>query len=750
MTARGTGWDRWAIAAATGVVLLFMAVSVQKLWSADFWGNLQTGERILERGSLPRVEENSYTAAGKPLVEVRWLYCVVTALGWRVGAWALCVGMAVVLGVMWAVVVWPSRRVLWRPEAMLLLGLGLAAGSARWVHRPELATGLCVALFLVGLDGAGRRGRPAWWLVAVQVVWVNSHSLYFLGPVLAWMFAGSAAVDVARSRRGGWKAAGGQGLLAGAVTGACWINPYFHGGAMYALAIMGEMQNATADFISELRSPLTIPLSVWRWDLWAQAVLVAAVAVTYGLNWRRITLARLGVLVLMVYLGASAQRSAALVAIMGVWAGLTNLAERRDRRPLAFAGAVLRRAALAAAGIGAVGAAWYQASDRAWTEIGVGRETGLGVVDWDLATGAADFVVVNELGDRVFNSMHDGYYLGWRSGGKIKVFINGRTDVFGSDLLLEFASVGPGNWDAVSAKWGIHTAVLQVRGFERLVGSLVEHPGWALVYLDHRNVVFVRNRPEAQAVVAKYRIDPTAAWTARTERPDEVEWWKRAIGGRGRPWHTFGMAQSFLAIGSVGNAERYLERTLERFPNHERAIAELAALYRFAGRTAAGDQVFGRLRAKSEWARYSERTLANRLSDAGRREEAITAMERAVSQGEREPQVLVTLGDWYFGAKNYGTAKTQYEAAVKAGVDTAEEWKKLGYAREQTGDIGGAGQAYERSLDRDANQHEVWYLLGLVQARQGDRAAASRSLERALRIKPDYAGAKRALEGLRR
>jgi hypothetical protein len=58
-----------------------------------------------------------------------------------------------------------------------------------------------VAVFLVVLDGVARGSmrRRGWLLPALQVGWVNSHTVFIMGPVLAWLFAGAdAAARVAR------------------------------------------------------------------------------------------------------------------------------------------------------------------------------------------------------------------------------------------------------------------------------------------------------------------------------------------------------------------------------------------------------------------------------------------------------------------------------------------------------------------------------------------------------------------------
>jgi Flp pilus assembly protein TadD len=762
----------WLVAIAA-LALLFLAVSVQKIWAGDFWGQLRTGQLILERGALPHADEYTFTSAGREVREVRWLYCVLIALGWRIGAWFLCLATAAVLGVVWAVVIVPARRAMASPVSILIVGLGLVAGAGRWVLRPELATDVFVAVFLVMLHGLWDTGtlRLSWVrgavpclaanrmtvLVMSQILWVNLHSVPILGPALAWLFLGSALGERAlkavwpgapvgrRSTGAIWRFA----AIAAAVTGACWVNPYFHRGAIFGFEMWREYQRGSivSEMLRELQSPFSVPFEGWTWDFWVAAVLALATTVLCVLNRRRMGVARWGVLALALYLAGSGVRNTSLLAVMGVWLSLRCVSDLKEHGWELHVG--VARAISALTAVAALAMAWWVATDRAWIAINAPRETGLGVVEWDVASGAADFVVASGADPRVYNSMRDGHFLTWRSGGKIKVFVDGRTDVPTEAFYREYMSLNSRTFAAIWDKWHINTAVVPVRGFEQSIRVLMKSPVWVLVYMDHRNMVFVRQRPEQADLVPKFRVDPAKVWPVPQEPRERIESWKAAIGGRVRPWYLSGMAESFLAIGSLTNAEAYLRKTLEVSPRHERALAELAALLRFAGRAAEGDAVYAKLKTKSEWAQYSERALVGYFTDAGRLEEAAAAMQRAVDAGATEPALFVSLGDWNFEHKAYAAARSDYERAVKGGTDAAAEWKKLGYACEQTSDPAAAEVAYRRSLARDGDQHEVWYLLGMVQARRGDRAGARVSLERAVKIKPDFAPAQRALEGLK-
>jgi len=99
---------------------------------------------------------------------------------WRGGAWWGGGGGAGM---------WPARRVMGEPGAVLIVALGLAAGMTRWVMRPELVTYLCVACSWWGWRKAAKQQSrqsskwrlQGWRLVLLQIVWTNAHGLFVLG-----------------------------------------------------------------------------------------------------------------------------------------------------------------------------------------------------------------------------------------------------------------------------------------------------------------------------------------------------------------------------------------------------------------------------------------------------------------------------------------------------------------------------------------------------------------------------------------
>ena len=129
--------------------------------------------------------------------------------------------------------------------------------------------------------------------------------------------------------------------------------------------------------------------------------------------------------------------------------------------------------------------------------------------------------------------------------------------------------VKPGTRIGTMDATDINTAILERQYFGTLVRAVAASPRWALVYIDARDLVFVRNVPAHAALIQRYRIDPRLPYAPRGPEPEETPGgWRRFIGSVEQPWYSYAMARNFLALGSAANAERFLVRGLERFPGH--------------------------------------------------------------------------------------------------------------------------------------------------------------------------------------
>lgn len=745
------------------VALLFVTLSVQRIWNADLWWQLGTGRWILEHLTVPRHDFLSYTAAGREWIELRWLFCVMSFAAWRLGGASLLIlGQTVVLAAAFLVVVWPSRRVVTQLSGAGILALGVAAASDRFVVRPELISFLLLAVYLVVLEGhvRGRNRHLIWLLPVLQVLWVNSHTLFIFGPALAWAFAGGQLLQRFLPPRGAGKdrsgAAGRLLLLAAGITAACWINPYGHRGALFPLLLFREIQpgSVLGQSVQEFRSPWS--MSGWPAFLWAAAALALISAFTFVLNRRRVDLTRCGIWLAFLYLSLLAVRNVSGFALVATWAALRNLEAVAAQRPAARSRRGLLPAASAAhlvlAGL-LIFTAWYVASGRYAQRTGDVRRFGLGIVEERAPAAATDFIVRSGATPQLLNDLSDGSYLIWSAGERFRVFVDGRLEVYGEPLIAQYLWTtrhdwqDPEEWNRFAGRLGINTAMLNREYHGSLLKLLSRTPDWALVHLDPRNAVFVRDIPAHRSLIESQRIDLDRPWTPRGE--DELpRGWRRWIGAVGRPWYSFGMAKLFLAVGSVDNAAASLERGLASFPDHVEMRWTLAQIYRSRGRDAEADRLLAGLRLPVHQGVRADRLLAQLLSLAGRPSEAIVALERA-SRSSEDVALLAELGEVCLRARDYRRATEAYRRAVALKPAMPSYWVNLGLAYQQLGEAGDAIEAYKRALSHDPSLVQVHNQLGILLARRGELAEAASCFEKALAIEPDYAPARANLDRLR-
>lgn len=615
-------WAGWVCLAAVG--LLLCCLSIQKIWAADIWWQLRTGEWILAHHAVPRHDTLSYTVPGHEWIEMRWLFCVLAYLVWKAGGPSLLIlAQTLVLAVAYSLILAPLRRTAVTLPGVVVAILGVASAASRFVPRPELVSYLLVPLFLLVLDGRarGRFRRSVWLLPLVQVLWTNAHTVFIFGPVLAWLFAGGDVIRrfMSRSRTAGPRASIVDlrfVLLVALITAACLVNPYGLRGALFPFTLFREIHKGSVlgSTIKEFISPFSLP--AWSWDLYVASAFVLVAGATFLINRRRTDPARLAIWASFVYLAGVSLRNVAPLALVTTWATLRNLEEILAARPAhegtarehergaarrsargggprsgrrwagLVAGAAHPRSpiwhlALASA---LVLACWYVVSDRFYVRMGAPRRFGLGVVEWHTPAAATRFALEAEARPQAFHSLADGSYLTWAANDRFPVYIDGRLEVYGEEFLARYHTLADRDLLRLADEQGVNTMILEREYFRTLVLAVVSSPKWVLVHLDPRDLVFVRDIPEHTELIRRYRIDPFRPWVPREPEPDEIpSGWRRWIGSVEQPWYSYSMAKNFLALGSASNAVRFLELGLSRFPDHDEMKQLLEKVRRHTG-----------------------------------------------------------------------------------------------------------------------------------------------------------------------
>jgi hypothetical protein len=179
----GTPASGISLSSAIGMLygLLGFLIGSRVIADNSLFTHFANGRLIWDGGGIPIVDPYSFTAAGESVTVQSWLPSwIYVGLHDTLGGWAL----RLLNGAICALLI----ASLWRLAAgtkqllprVLLVGAAIVVGAGLWTPRPLLFGLLCFAAVLHVL----RSELPAWTLLGVMWIWVNSHGSFPIALVL--------------------------------------------------------------------------------------------------------------------------------------------------------------------------------------------------------------------------------------------------------------------------------------------------------------------------------------------------------------------------------------------------------------------------------------------------------------------------------------------------------------------------------------------------------------------------------------
>jgi len=183
-----------------GGILFFglLAMTARNAVDPDLWWHLRTGQWIVETGRVPHSDPFSFTRAGHPWVSHEWLSEVVFYELWKHGgAAALIVFSAIITtaGFMLLYLRCPGKRH-WAAAATVF---GALASAPSWGVRPQMFTFTLASLLLWLVEGGTRKDRPRllFWIPPLFLLWLNLHAGFALGPALLFAYGVGLIMETA-------------------------------------------------------------------------------------------------------------------------------------------------------------------------------------------------------------------------------------------------------------------------------------------------------------------------------------------------------------------------------------------------------------------------------------------------------------------------------------------------------------------------------------------------------------------------
>ncbi len=454
------------------------AMAARNVTDPDIWWHLKTGQYIAEHKSVPHTDPFSYTRAGEPWVTHEWLTELLLYELQRTTGWGgLIVTFAAVLA-----------------AAVLLLYLrcgrapyvaGVATLCAAWATmpvwgvRPQVLSLLLTSLWLLILERSDRNPRLLWWTLPLTLLWVNLHAGFALGLALSALFLAGEWIE----RALGYSSLGYSSQSAAHLRTAALIllldllivplNP--NGLRMFSYPIEVLRSPAMQNYIAEWASPNFHHAEYWPF-------LIIVLATFAALSWspREVRLRDLLLLVVSLYAALCSIRLMPLFVLIAVplvcsrlghWPRSNSAQRAPATRALRNGAIVLAMAAFAAVHITRV------IQNQPQSEM------------LRFPARAVAFLQTRSPSSRIFNHYDWGGYLIWRLYPSTPVFIDGRADLYGQQLLDQFANTYQlkGAWQQPLRRWSVDTVL--VPPDSALATGLRSSPGWTVSYEDSQAVI---------------------------------------------------------------------------------------------------------------------------------------------------------------------------------------------------------------------------------------------------------------------
>jgi tetratricopeptide (TPR) repeat protein len=515
----------------SSVLCLVFLLAHKSLFDLDIWLHLSAGKYILQNRTVPAQDIFSFTVSGKSWIDHSWLFQVISYLvysGWQADGLILLESLILTMVFMLLFII-GYRSIGSYLEAAVFLLFAVFASVDRFNIRPDIFSLLFFAAYLYFLR-FHLEDRFLWFLVPIQVLWVNIHGYFILGPLLIFIFI---LTQYLSRRLGflpkGWReesALSEQAYLR--LKRFFWIiilcafaNPHGLAGAGYPLRVLQEVfsgENRTFfKYIQELKPTLQ---AYHSWAHYYNIIAFFSLALLL-VNFKRIRLTDVMLFVFFCFFGLVIRNSAFFVfinyLIIVTYLGRTlrsfsSLLEFRFPAKSAIfylvkCGVQIALVVFLINRIEAVLLESYYDFEKYEVKSAL-----IGADERNYPGKAVDFILEHGLGPDIFNDFNSGAYLVGRAYPRVRVFIDGRTELYGAAFFKEYARLLEGDasvFEKTMRQYNLDTVLLTLtfNSAPAIARYLYRSPQWRLVFLDPYAVIFLKENPRNEELIKRYALD---------------------------------------------------------------------------------------------------------------------------------------------------------------------------------------------------------------------------------------------------
>jgi hypothetical protein len=487
-------------------IFIFLTAFQKQHWDTDIFWALKSGEWIIENLEVPKSDPFSYTFGGEPWIDFTWGFQVITHLFYTyLGGWHGLFLLQLAISSLTFFIIYRNINLVTSGRiwlCIIILYLVFATSQSRFFIRPHLFAYLFISVYLFLMSIFENRGKYLWFLLPVQILWVNIHSSFIVGVLMVWAYTAGALTDEFRSK--GFSLQLTPKLKRLLYTSillpvVSLVNPYGWKLVVFPFVHQGEGNVEALRHIAEwTRTPLNellFYLYPFPLDYFAFKVLLFGALVLIILNRRYLKVRDLILLSGAFYMAAIHVRWVPLFAYISAPVFASNMArylDRLGREPRTLKVAVwLLNIFLAAF----LATNFSVLKDRA--RYGVGIKTGL------YPEGTVSFMKSEGIGGNIYNEYVFGGYLIHND---IKVFIDGRTPtVYSPYFFWKMRLVDiTDRWNRLVEEHDITAALVKIKG--DFCEKLWKDEGWVPVTFDDVSALYLWDVEENNHIISRWRL----------------------------------------------------------------------------------------------------------------------------------------------------------------------------------------------------------------------------------------------------
>ena len=462
---------------------LFLAHKID-LTTADLGRHIKNGEIMFQDTGVLSTNFYSYTHTDFPVLNHHWASGAFFYAAYKLGGFPMVQLFFIALSfAAFAAFLLSARgRARWGIIGFAAL-LAIPLLGERTEIRPEVWSYLFSGIFFLILSHY-KNTRTLWYLLLIEVLWVNTHIYFLLGPLLIGAFLVEALIQ---------KRTEVLRLLSifGTTLAATLVNPFGWRVVAETLTIFQDFGYRLAENQSVwfLRALGARDLNFWFFQL-ALALLAFSFLMLFLKNRRGFRLAHFFIACGIGTLAVLAVRNFALFVLFFIPLFSENIQQifKEKMGGEALAAAAAWSAAAALLFFVLFG---FQRAFPYWRTFGIGLERG--------NSAAADFLREHNIAGPYFNNYDIGGYLIFHLFPREKVFVDNRPEAYPAEFFQnEYIPMqeNADKWNETFARYRFNAIVFSHRDAtpwgQAFLRARVEDPLWTRAFVDDRVIIFTR------------------------------------------------------------------------------------------------------------------------------------------------------------------------------------------------------------------------------------------------------------------